>query len=111
MLFRKLVTSFLLTLVGVVGFFGNVEFKSSTSGIEIHKLSFVNVGYAVCADGTVVGPCSEAKNPQDEEMRKMMNSILAGLNLILGFLTIIVSPAIVLAGWLMSPDWTSGDVF
>jgi hypothetical protein len=25
--------------------------------------------------------------------------------------TMLVSPAIMLAGWLMSPDWTSGDLF
>lgn len=44
-------------------------------------------------------------------MKKMLNSLVAGLNIILDLLTILVSPAIMLAGWLMSPDWTSGDLF
>ena len=47
-MFRKIVTSFLLALVGMVGFFGNIEFKSNASSIEIYKLSFVNVGFAEC---------------------------------------------------------------
>ena len=41
----------------------------------------------------------------------MYESLVAGLNIILALLTIIVSPAIMLASWLMSPDWTSGDIF
>lgn len=44
-------------------------------------------------------------------MQKMLNSLVGGLNIILDILTIIVSPAIMLASWLMSPDWTSGDLF
>ena len=41
----------------------------------------------------------------------MLQSLVAGLNIVLDVLTIIVSPAIILASWLMSPDWTSGDLF
>ena len=44
-------------------------------------------------------------------MQKMLNSLVAGLNIILDILTIIVTPAMILASWLMSPDWTSGDLF
>lgn len=41
----------------------------------------------------------------------MMNKLITGWNIVLGLLTAIVSPAILFAGWLMSPDWTSGDLF
>lgn len=41
----------------------------------------------------------------------MLNGLVAGLNIILSILTIIVTPAMILASWLMSPDWTSGDLF
>lgn len=41
----------------------------------------------------------------------MLNTLVAGINIVLSILTIIVSPAIMLASWLMSPDWTSGDLF
>lgn len=41
----------------------------------------------------------------------MMETLVAGLNIVLAFLTILVSPAIMFASWLMTPDWTSGDLF
>lgn len=41
----------------------------------------------------------------------MLNTIVAALNIALAVVTMILSPAIMLAGWLMSPDWTSGDLF
>lgn len=41
----------------------------------------------------------------------MLNTLVAGINILLNILTIIVSPAIMLASWLMSPDWTAGDLF
>lgn len=41
----------------------------------------------------------------------MANGVIDGINVLLGILTAIVSPVIMLAGWLMSPDWTSGDFF
>lgn len=33
------------------------------------------------------------------------------MNLIIDLLTMIVTPAIIFASWLISPDWTSGDLF
>jgi hypothetical protein len=48
---------------------------------------------------------------QSAEFQKMLQSLVNGLNIFLWLLTAIVSPAIMLAGWLMSPDWTSGDLF
>lgn len=39
------------------------------------------------------------------------NDMIDYLNMGLGAITFIVSPAIILASWLMSPDWTSGDLF
>lgn len=44
-------------------------------------------------------------------MVNMYNKMVWALNIALGILSFIVSPAIMLAGWLMSPDWTSGDLF
>ena len=52
-----------------------------------------------------------ATNTSSAEQLKMLNSIVDFLNIILGFVTLLVSPAILFAGWLMSPDWTSGDLF
>ncbi len=44
-------------------------------------------------------------------MQKMLNTLVAAVNVMLGIVTIIVTPAIMLASWLMSPDWTAGDLF
>ncbi len=54
---------------------------------------------------------SFVKETQDDNMQKMLQSLVSGLNIILDILTIIVTPAMILASWLMSPDWTSGDLF
>jgi len=32
-------------------------------------------------------------------------------NLAIGVLTFLITPLIMLAGWLLSPDWTFGDIF
>lgn len=55
------------------------------------------------------GICPAAVDNAD--MQKMLQGLVNGLNIILDILTIIVTPAMVLASWLMSPDWTSGDIF
>jgi hypothetical protein len=40
-----------------------------------------------------------------------INSIISVLNLGIGVLTFLVTPLIMLAGWLLSPDWTFGEIF
>ena len=41
----------------------------------------------------------------------MYNNLIDSLNIILAVLSTIISPVILFVGWLMSPDWTSGDLF
>lgn len=41
----------------------------------------------------------------------MINKGIVAWNSVLALLTAIVTPAVMLASWLMSPDWTSGDLF
>lgn len=40
-----------------------------------------------------------------------INSIISFLNLGIGVLTFLITPLIMLAGWLLSPDWTFGEIF
>ena len=54
---------------------------------------------------------SKTQANESTEVKKMYNNIVAALNIALSVVTVIVSPAIMFAGWLMSPDWTSGDLF
>ena len=41
----------------------------------------------------------------------MYNNLIDSLNIILAVLSTIISPVILFVGWLLSPDWTSGDLF
>lgn len=40
-----------------------------------------------------------------------MNNVVVILNTALAVITMLVSPIIMFAGWLMSPDWVTGDMF
>ena len=50
---------------------------------------------------------TETKDPMDETI----NSIISFFNLGIGVLTFCITPLIMLAGWLLSPDWTFGEIF
>jgi hypothetical protein len=73
------------------------------------------VGWGVlttyAADPCTWPSCPTAPKTDGKEVTEMMNKLITGWNIVLGLLTAIVSPAILFAGWLMSPDWTSGDLF
>jgi hypothetical protein len=44
-------------------------------------------------------------------MDATLNSIITALNLVIELLTFLITPLIMLAGWLLSPDWTFGEIF
>ena len=94
---RKIFTSSLLSLVIVGGFFVNINPQSDT------VLSFADQTYAADNCGGTGQPACTS----DQEMVNMYNKMIQELNIALDILSFIVSPAIMLAGWLMSPDWTS----
>lgn len=112
-MFKKLLTYSILSLVGMMGFLGvfiennNIWAWDSHYIVSIWEETFADD----CSWPNPPTPCLSAGNAQNAEMQKMLNSLVGGLNIILDILTIIVSPAIMLASWLMSPDWTSGDLF
>ncbi len=41
----------------------------------------------------------------------VVDAIVQVMNLFFVMLTILMTPAIIMAGWLLSPDWTMGDFF
>lgn len=41
----------------------------------------------------------------------MLEGIISIMNLVFGMITALLTPAVILAGWLMTPDWTMGDFF
>jgi len=102
-MFTKILTSTLLFLVAIGGFFVSVEKNDSITNI-LPQITFeINQIYA--ADDPA------KKNNTSIEMKEMYNKLVAALNIVLAALSFIIMPAIILASWLMSPDWTSGDAF
>ncbi len=105
-MFKKLCTSILLTLVGVGGFLWvNVDFPDRWNPIELITSTYAACQWDACQQWV------EDRQNQNPEIQKMLNTLVAAVNVALGIITIIVTPAIMLAGWLMSPDWTAGDLF
>lgn len=92
-MFQKIFTFLSLSLVLVGGFFVNFD------GNTLWWISIWVEAYAATWAAT------------DVEMQKMIDKGIAFMNGSLEVLTVIVSPAIFLASWLMTPDWTSGDIF
>lgn len=54
---------------------------------------------------------SAAQNDEIKTIKEAYEKLVELINIVLGVVTILVSPIVLLAGWLMSPDWTSGDLF
>lgn len=62
---------------------------------------------------TPLAPATDATKKQTpaESIQEMLQKLIAWLNIAAWVLTAMVSPVVLLIGWLMSPDWTSGDLF
>ncbi|MCB9806556.1 hypothetical protein H6768_01410 [Candidatus Peribacteria bacterium] len=50
-----------------------------------------------------------ANDPQNDS--DLVRGIVQVLNFIFTVITFLLTPAVILAGWLLSPDWTMGDFF
>ena len=108
-MFKKTLTSILLTLVWVGGFFVHIETNTNSTSVGNQELQ-------ISLSTPVVSAWSGAdstntKETDEDSIRKLFNSMVALVNLIIDLLTMIVTPAIIFASWLISPDWTSGDLF
>lgn len=99
-MFTKILTSTLLFLVAIGGFFVSVEKNDSITN-TLPQITFeINQTYAAWTGTT-----------QSDEMKEMYNKLVAALNIALVWVNVVIAPAVILASWLMSPDWTSGDAF
>ncbi len=110
MFLKRILTYSILSLATVCTFFASVSVDVDHTG---SILASVSLGESVYAEDKIK-TIQDAITPSEAEnamAQKMFNELVTGLNIILAILTAIVSPAIMFAGWLMSPDWTSGDLF
>jgi hypothetical protein len=103
---KKISTYISLLLIGIMGFLWYIPTYNET-----WIIGWMEQVYAEdCSGPNPPIPCAPPA-PQNTEVQKMLQSLVAWLNIVLDILTILVTPAIILASWLMSPDWTSGDLF
>lgn len=111
-MFKRILTYSILTLIALGGFFGNIVTQKG-----INTDSVISMSYETSAT-YAADPCTDWKDAAGKacpitpsEAAKMYNTAIDTLNMLLWVVTVVVSPAILFAGWLMSPDWTSGDLF
>ena len=82
---------------------------------------FVSMGdVRVGSEGVVIGGVGvesvmAAGGPETEGKKDIVSSVVNGLadlsNIVIKLLSIFLTPLIMLSGWLLSPDWTFGDIF
>lgn len=88
-----------LTIVGVLAFF-----LLGPIGLRDHSIVYSGGVTTTWAAGE---DAKKDKNATDE----MVENMVAFLNIILGVITFLITPLVMLAGWLLSPDWTFGEIF
>lgn len=117
MLIRRLLTYSLLSIMALGAFFGDLQIDIGTQTESRIAISYDGNGvYAA-----FTGPCPEwqvawetkcevAPTKPADQVEKW-NGVIDTLNMALAVISALVSPVILFVGWLMSPDWTSGDLF
>lgn len=116
-MFKKVITSSIIALIWLAGFLGNVQNQEWGNSIVVINSTFAAwEGWSQdpCVWENPPASCQSLGQNKDKWLdttQTMLQNLVNGLNIFLDILTIIVSPAIILASWLMSPDWTSGDLF
>jgi len=83
------------------------DVRVGSEGVEIGG---VGVESVMAACDTKDGPCPPPEKIQTS-IDKTVESLVSLLNIGVGLLTFLITPLIMLAGWLLSPDWTFGEVF
>lgn len=95
-IFKKTYTTLLFLAIFLAGMFLSVGISPETGMVEISSVTetFANN--------------NEVKTTTTQDT---FDGVIKFFNSALGILTILVSPLIMFAGWLMSPDWVTGDFF
>ncbi len=80
-------------------FYSTLQFLKKLYQYKYSKYIFAVTFFAA-------GSCFATQTDSD-----MVNGFIQILDLIFAFLSFLMTPAIILAGWLLTPDWTMGDFF
>lgn len=85
------------------------ELVSDNHGAQIESGAVYNIP-TVHAAGNAQTPTTTTADPKVTS-DSTIDAIISFLNLGIGVLTFLITPLIMLAGWLLSPDWTFGEIF
>ncbi len=107
MYLKRIITYSSLCLIALSWFLGvRIESNTSYNTIIPVQISIVDTSYAATTPAT-----PKKWDPTSTKALESYNQMIDTLNIALGVLSVLVSPVILFVGWLMSPDWTSGDLF
>ena len=102
---KKILTYSILTLTAVGGFFGHID--ANINPTELANIS-IGIDSTYAAAGTAETTTSQSTSQKTVEM---YNNLINTINIIFAVLSALITPIILFVWWLMSPDWTSGDIF
>ncbi|MDP2103765.1 MAG: hypothetical protein Q8K26_02490, partial [Candidatus Gracilibacteria bacterium] len=96
--------------VFVVGLFVSIGEVSINQGgtLSLSQGGISTVAAAEPAGGAVTPGANDKKA---EPVNAAIDGLIDVYNMGIELLSIIITPLIMLAGWLLSPDWTFGDIF
>ncbi len=109
--FRKYFFLFLLVLAGFGAFFVDLSVSVPASRWDIDTPQYTSIQIEIGGIANAQAKKNTELKDAEQENQQTINRVIAGLNWAAGIVTALVSPAIGLLGWLLSPDWTSGDLF
>lgn len=120
---QKTFSFLLLALVFVGGFFVSMKPEQETKNTHIafqmqlgmqqvhaDPVGSTNPAIAATTDSKTDGNKGDS-NKTTDSINKGLNTFAGFFNVILGVITVLVTPFIMFAGWLLSPDWVSGRIF
>lgn len=99
-----------MTVIAVMGFF--VSVKNIPTQTEYRTTYTFGISQTYAQGGNTNQSAAWQQNSDGKNLiNEGFNTAISVLNTIAGILTIMITPLIMFAGWLMSPDWTTGHIF
>lgn len=104
MYLKRTITYLFLFLIAFGGFFGNIHIENKNQ----NNSTIISLSYE---PSTIYAAEPAKKDDASAKTMEAYNSMITTLNIVLYAISAIVTPIVLFVGWLMSPDWTSGDIF
>ncbi|MDD2916880.1 MAG: hypothetical protein PHH70_03495 [Candidatus Gracilibacteria bacterium] len=93
---------------------GEVNIQDNTVQIEnggVQSAIAADTSFQTLEDKRLANAAANPPSATATKMDDTLSTIISLMNLLVESLTFIITPLIMLAGWLLSPDWTFGEIF